>query len=127
MKGELIDEKVDDNCRFVRKNKIRAETRVRILVTFHHVTLIISNEKFQFQSQSECENLKCLLPALSFQKPLLPFHFIQGKPLIPFHFIQGTKTHHSTSFHSGHVLPISPLLQKPTTTLRSIQGTLNVC
>ncbi len=35
---------------------------------FCHVTLIISNEKFQFQSQSECENLKYLLLALSFQK-----------------------------------------------------------
>ncbi len=60
MKGELIDEKVDDDCTFVRNNKIRAETRVQILVTFRHVTLIISNEKFQFQSQSDCENLKCL-------------------------------------------------------------------
>ena len=79
IKGKLIDEKVDDDCRFVRKNKIRAETRVRILVTFHHVTLIISNEKFQFQSQSECENLKCLLPP----KPLLPFHFIQGTSINP--------------------------------------------
>ncbi len=79
---ELIDEKVDYDCTFVWKNKIRAETRVQFLVTFHHVTLIISNEKFQFQSQLECENLKCLLPAFSFQKPLLPFYFIQGTLLL---------------------------------------------
>ncbi len=46
MKGELIDEKVDDDCTFVRKNKIRAKTRVQILVTFHHVILITTNEKF---------------------------------------------------------------------------------
>ncbi len=45
---ELIDEKVDYNCTFVRKNKICTETRVQFLVTFHHVTLIMSNEKFQF-------------------------------------------------------------------------------
>ncbi len=46
---------------------------------FCHVTLIISNEKFQFQSQLRCENLKCLLPAYNLQKLLLPFQFIQGK------------------------------------------------
>ncbi len=40
MRRELIDEKVDYDCTFVRKNKIRAEIRVQILVTFHHVTLI---------------------------------------------------------------------------------------
>ncbi len=90
---ELMDEEVDDDCTFVRKNKIRAEMHVQFLVTFHHVTLIISNEKFQFQNQLECENLKCLLPALSFQKLLLPFHFIQG---ILFHF---SKVFSKTSFY----------------------------
>ena len=38
--GELIDKKVDDNYRFVRKNKICAKTCVKILITFHHVILI---------------------------------------------------------------------------------------
>ncbi len=44
MKAELIDEKVDDDCTFVCKNKIRAKTRIKILVMFHHVTLITTNE-----------------------------------------------------------------------------------
>ena len=152
MKGELIDKKVNDNCRFVQKNKIRAETRVRILVTFHHVTLIISNEKFQFQSQSECENLKCLLLTLSFQNPYFRFtsfraspslrdttfrelRSIQGnlkcfayppllqKPTTTLRSIQG-KTHHYTSFHSGQTHHYTSFHSgpKPTTTLHSIQG-----
>ncbi len=52
---ELIDKKVDDKCRFVQKNKIRAVTYIQILATFHHITLIIFNKKFQFQSPLECE------------------------------------------------------------------------
>ena len=46
MKGELIDEKVDDNCRFVWKNKIPTKTYIQILTIFHHIISIISNEKF---------------------------------------------------------------------------------
>ncbi len=52
---ELIDEKVNDNYRFIQKNEIRAVIYVQILVMFHHVTLIISNEKSQFQNHLECE------------------------------------------------------------------------
>ncbi len=40
MRGELIDEKVNDDCTFVWKNKICAKTRVQILVTFYYVILI---------------------------------------------------------------------------------------
>ena len=72
----LIDEKVADDCTFVRKNKIRA---VQIWSRFITLPYLLANEKFSIGSQSDCENLKCL--------------------------------------------PIPPLLQKPTTTLRSIQGT----
>ncbi len=32
--GELIDEKVNDDCTFVRKNKIRAKTRVQFWSRF---------------------------------------------------------------------------------------------
>lgn len=42
MKGELINKKVNDDYIFVWKNKILAKTHVQILVTFDHITLIIS-------------------------------------------------------------------------------------
>ena len=37
---ELINENVDDDCKFVWKNKICAKTCIQILVMFYHVTLI---------------------------------------------------------------------------------------
>ncbi len=52
------------------------------------VNYVISNEKFQFQSQSEWENLKCLLLTLSF------FTSFRALPL----------TLHFVSLHSGHSL-----------------------
>lgn len=50
MKRELIDEKVNDNCIFISKNKIRTKTRIQVLVMFHHVILIIANKKFPIKS-----------------------------------------------------------------------------
>ncbi len=38
MKGDLIDEKVNDDCTFIRKNKIYAETRIQIWLRF--ITLL---------------------------------------------------------------------------------------
>ncbi len=60
---ELIDEKVDDDCTIIRKNKIRAETRVQFFITFHHVTLITTNEKFSSRANRSARTLNlCLYP-----------------------------------------------------------------
>ncbi len=76
---ELIDEKVDDNCTFVWKNKIRAETRVQFLVMFHHVTLITTNEKFSSRANWSARTLNfCLYPP-SYKNP--PLHFVPFRAL----------------------------------------------
>ncbi len=43
--GELINEKVNDDCSSIWKNKICVKTRVQILVTFYHITLIFEQWK----------------------------------------------------------------------------------
>ncbi len=76
---ELINEKVDDNCTFVRKNKIRAEMRIQFLVMFHHITLITTNEKFSSRANRSARTLNfCLYPP-SYKNP--PLHFVPFRAL----------------------------------------------